>query len=65
MQIFEVIQIVDDSNTYPAMLGLDWAIDMDGIINLKRIIMEFENNGTRVIIPLDPTEGERYRAYAR
>ena len=22
--------------------------------------MMFENNGTRVIVPLDPTEGERY-----
>jgi len=26
---FEVIEIVDDSNLYPALLGLDWAFDMD------------------------------------
>ena len=57
---FEVIQIVDDTDPYPVLLGLDWAIDMDDIINLKRIRMEFENNGTRVIIPLDPAKGERY-----
>ena len=57
---FKVIQIVDDTDPYPALLILDWAIDMDGIINLKKWRMEFENNGTKVIIPLDPAEGEIY-----
>ena len=42
------------------LLGLDWAIDMGGIIDLKKRSMVFENNGTRVIVPLDPAEGERY-----
>ena len=42
------------------LLGLDWAIDMGGIINLKRRSMIFENEGIRVIVPLDPAEGERY-----
>ena len=55
---FEVIEIVEDEDPYPALLGLDWAIDMGGIINLKKRSMVFENNGTRVIVPLDPTEGE-------
>ena len=41
---FEVIKIVDDIDPYPALLGLDWAIDMDGVINLKRRRMEFESN---------------------
>ena len=44
MENFEVIQIVDDIDPYPALLGLDWAIDMDGVINLKGKIMEFERN---------------------
>ena len=57
---FRVIQIVDDTDPYPAMLGLDWDNDMDGIINLKRRSMVFENNGTRVVVPLDPVEGEIY-----
>ena len=57
---FEVIQIVDDTDPYHVLLGLDWAIDMGGIINLKHRSMIFENNGTRVIVPLDPTEWERY-----
>ena len=33
---FEVIHIVEDANPYPMLLGLDWAIDMGGIINLKK-----------------------------
>ena len=33
---------------------------MGGIINLKKRITVFENEGTRVIVPLDPVEGEWY-----
>jgi len=33
---FEVIKIVDDSNPYPTLLGIDWATDMNGVINLKK-----------------------------
>lgn len=55
---FEVIQTVEDADPYPVLLGLDWAIDMGGIINLKKRSMVFKNNGTRVIVPLDPAEGE-------
>ena len=51
---FEVIQIMEDADPYPALLGLDWAIDMGDIINLKKRSMVFENEGTRVIFPLDP-----------
>ena len=51
---FEVIQIVEDADPYPALLGLDWATDMGGIINLKRRSMIFENKGTSVIVLLDP-----------
>ena len=32
---------------------------MDSIINMKRGSMVFEKNGTRVFIPLDPSEGEQ------
>lgn len=30
---FEVIEIVDDNNPYSALLEIDWAIDMNGVIN--------------------------------
>jgi len=33
---FEVIEIVDDSNPYLALLGIDWSTDMNGVINLKK-----------------------------
>ena len=32
---FEVIEIVDDNNPYPSLLGIDWFMDMNGVINLK------------------------------
>ena len=57
---FEVIEIIDDSNPYPALLGIEWAMANATIINLKRRHMTFEGNGMRVIIPLDPSQGERY-----
>ena len=33
---FEVIEIIDDSNPYPSLLGIEWAIDNDAVINLKK-----------------------------
>jgi len=32
---FEVLKIVDDNDPYPALLGIDWAMDMNGVIDLK------------------------------
>lgn len=57
---FEVIEIFYDSNPYPMLLGIDWAINMNGVINLKKRKMIFEKNSLRVVVPLDPAEGERY-----
>ena len=41
---FEVIDIVDDTNPYPTLLGIDWAIDNHTIINFKKRILSFEDN---------------------
>jgi len=57
---FEVIEIVDDSNPYPALLGIDWAIDMNGVINLKKQKMYFQKKPLRVIVLLDPAKGAHY-----
>ena len=57
---FKVIEIVDDNNPYPALLGIDWAIDMNGVINLKKHKMIFEKKSLRVVVPLDPVEGLHY-----
>ena len=53
---FKMIDIVDGSNPYPALLGIDWATDMNGVINLKRCNMIFEKNSLHIVVPLDPAE---------
>ena len=40
---FEVIEIIDDSQPYPALLSIDWAISNMAVIDLKRIQMTFED----------------------
>ena len=54
---FEVIEIVDDNNPYPMLLGIDWATDMNGVINLKKRKMIFEKRSLCVVVPLDLAEG--------
>ena len=55
-----MIEIVDDNNPYPTLLGIDWATDMNGVINLKKRKIIFEKKSLRVVVPLDPAEGSRY-----
>lgn len=57
---FEVIPIIDDNNPYHIFLGIDWATNVNGIINLKRWKMTFEKKSLWVVVPLDLAEGERY-----
>ena len=57
---FEVIDIVDDTNPYPTLLGIDWEIDNKTIINFKKRILSFEDSELRVVAPIDPLEGKRY-----
>ena len=57
---FEVIEIIDDSMPYPALLGIDWEFENQAIINLKKNTMSFKGNGIWVIGPLDPALGPRY-----
>ena len=57
---FEVIEIVDDIFPYLALLGIDWAFDIDVVISLKKRKTTFERKALSVIVPLDPTEGACY-----
>ena len=57
---FEVIEIIDDSNPYPALLGIEWAMENYAVIKLKNRQMTFQGKGLRFIVPLDPSQGERY-----
>ena len=55
-----MIDIVDDTNMYPALLGIDWVIDNQTIINFKKRISTFEDSYLRVVTPIDPLEVQRY-----
>ena len=57
---FKVIDIVDDRNPYPTLLGIDWTTNMNGVINVKKQNMFFEKKSLRVVVPLDLVEGLRY-----
>ena len=57
---FNVIDIVNDTSPYPTLLGIYWAMENLTVINLKKMIIKFENHDMRVIAPLDPLEGKRY-----
>lgn len=53
---FKVIEIMDDSQPYPALMGLEWAFDNHAIINLKRREIIFEVRELRVTAPQDLLE---------
>ena len=57
---FEAIDIVDETNPYPPLQGIDWEIDNQTIINFKKRILSFEYYEIRVVAPIDPLEGHRY-----
>lgn len=51
---------MDENSPYPSLLGIDWATDMNGVINLKKQKMIFKKKLLHVVIPLHPAEGVRY-----
>ena len=40
---FDVIEVVEDGGSYPSLLGIGWADDGMAVINLKKLVMTFEN----------------------
>jgi hypothetical protein len=57
---FEFIEIMDNSQSYPTFLGLDWAFNNQWIINLKKREIIFEGGGLMVTASLDLMEARRY-----
>jgi hypothetical protein len=57
---FEVIEIIDHSNPFPALLSIYWAFHNMAVINLKKKQMTFEGHNIKVITPLDPSKGPCY-----
>jgi hypothetical protein len=65
-EYFEAIEITDDSDTYHALLSIDWEFNNNVVLNLKNRQMSFETDTTIYIYkaifpsgasPLDPAEG--------
>jgi len=57
---FEIVEIVDDTNPYLDLLGIEWDINNQAIINLKIRQMVFYGGDIRVIAPLDHIQGRTY-----
>lgn len=62
---FEVIETMDENNAYPMLLGIDWVVGMNAVINLKKCNIKDEKKELREIVPLDPAEGAQYTDPAR
>jgi hypothetical protein len=60
MADFEVIEIMDDNQPYPELMGLEWDFYNQAIINLKRREIIFKVGYLKVTAPLDPSKGKRY-----
>lgn len=60
-----MIEIVDDSNPYPTLLGIEWALSNNAIINLKKRQMSFNDGKNRITAPIDPGEGHRYAEHVK
>jgi hypothetical protein len=51
---------MDDSDSYLALFGIDWAFYNNAVLNLKKRLMLFETNILCMVSSLDIYEGERY-----
>jgi hypothetical protein len=60
MAYFEEIEIVENSQPYPTMMGLEWNFDNHEIINLERMDMIFEVGHLKFTTPLATLEGKIY-----
>lgn len=48
---------MDDRSSYPMLLGVDFAMPINAVINLKDMEMAFETKSLRVVIPLNQEGG--------
>jgi len=57
---FEFIEIMDDSDPYPTLLGIDSEFDNNVIFYMKKYQISFETYMFHIIVSLDPHEGDIY-----
>ena len=51
---FYVIDIFDNKKLYPTLMGIDWAIENQTIINSKKRILSFEDSEMQVVATIYP-----------
>lgn len=56
---FEVIETIDETYPYLALLGINRAFDNNAILNLKNRKMSLDLDTMILVTPLDPCKGER------
>ena len=54
---FEGIEIVDDIDRYPGFLSIDWDIENQNIINMKKRMLAFEGGDIKVVAPFGSFRG--------
>jgi len=57
---FEFIEIMDDFDAYPTLLGIDWAFENNVLLKLKKSHMSFETDTLWMVVPLVAYEGDCY-----
>jgi hypothetical protein len=58
---FDFIEIMGDKDPYPVLFDIDWVYDNYTVIDIKKDTMTFEAEGIKVVQPLDPYVGLRYK----
>lgn len=62
---FQVIKITNDTKLYPALLGIDGAFENLVVLDINKRQMSFDFEDLRVVVPLDPNEGDQYNKLGR
>ena len=47
---FDVIEIIDESSSYPTLLGIGWKNENLKVINFKKRVMTFENREMQIML---------------
>jgi hypothetical protein len=57
---FEVINLIEGSLAYPALVEKPWGRNMWSTISLERDRIKLKGSERKIIIPLDPKEGKTW-----
>ena len=55
---FEIIDLKEGSNSFPALVGCPWGRQMKASISLDKERIKIKGNGQNLIVPIFPSQGE-------